>query len=43
MPKESPMNKAINISVDNVELKQSKGHVDSRYLLQENKFIKKQN
>lgn len=43
MPKESSMNKAVNISVDNIELKQNKGQIDSRTLLQENKFIKKQN
>jgi hypothetical protein len=43
MHRDSPNSKAIDLSADNIEINLSKARYESKAILQENKFIKKQN
>ncbi len=43
MRKDSSPSKQIDLSADNIEIAQGKNRYDSKAILQENKFIKRQN
>lgn len=43
MRKDSPNAKPIDLSADNIEISNGRNRYDSKAILQENKFIKRQN